>query len=124
MIFRKGGRLPNDIQFNYGGNPIEIVNKFVYLGIVFTTGGSFIGTQKTLAGQALKAIFRLNKYLYKFTNITVKHKLDLFDKLVVPILNYSCEVWGFHNGSAVESVHTQFCKTLLGVKKTAQFHIW
>ena len=120
MIFRKGGRLPNNIIFHYGGEQLEIVNKFVYLGIVFSTGGSFSDTQNTLAGQASKAIFKLNKYLHRFTNIRIKHKLDLFDKLVLPILNYGCETWGFHSGSSLERVHLQFCKRLLGVKRTTQ----
>ena len=57
---------------------IEIVNKFVYLGISFSTGGSFTETHKTLSGQALKAIFKLNQYLYKFTDISPKHTLELF----------------------------------------------
>ena len=51
---------------------------------------------------------------------TIVPKLDLFDKLILPIINYGCEVWGFNNGTALERVHLQFCKTLLGVKKTAQ----
>lgn len=29
LIFRKGGRLPENLQFIYKGNPIEIINKFV-----------------------------------------------------------------------------------------------
>ena len=33
--------------------------------------------------------------MYKFTFITTKHKLELFDKLKSPILNYTIEVWGF-----------------------------
>ena len=41
MIFRKGGRLSNNLDFKYGNNPIEIVCRFSYLGVVFTTGGSF-----------------------------------------------------------------------------------
>ena len=36
----------------------------------------------------------ISKYLYNFPNVTVKHRLDLFDKLIMPILNYSCEVCG------------------------------
>ena len=67
MIFRKGGRLPENISVKYGDQELEIVNRFVYLGIVFTAGGSFSDTQSTLPCQALKAIFKLNKYLYKFT---------------------------------------------------------
>jgi len=44
----------------------------------------------------------------------------LFDKLVSPILNNACDVWGFVKGDAIERVHLQFCKRLLGVKKTTQ----
>ena len=104
----------------YEDQPIEIVRSFKYLGIVFTTGGSFSEAQTTLAGQAQKTIFKLNKYLYKFTFVSPKHKLELFDKLISPILNYSCEVWRFCQANAVKRVHMQFCKKLLGVKKTTQ----
>ena len=87
MIFRKRGILPRNLSFTYDGEPLEIVKSFKYLGIVFTTGGSFSKTQSILAGQAEKAIFKLNKYMYKFTFITPKHKLELFVKLISSILN-------------------------------------
>ena len=64
-------------------------------GITFSTGGSFNETHKTLSAQALKAIFKLNQYLFNFTDISPKHTLELFDKLIVPILCYGSEVWGF-----------------------------
>ena len=120
VIFRKGGRLPLNIKFTYTGVEIEIVNKYSYLGVLFTSGGLCFKTQKTLAGQALKAIFTLNKYLYKFTSFKVSHVLDLFDRLIAPILNYSSEVWGFHKSHDVETVHLHFCKKLLGVKQSTQ----
>ena len=120
MVFRKGGRLSKNLNFHYDGNSIEIVNKFSYLGIAFTSGGSFKQTQNTLAGQAQKAVFKLNRYLHKFTYITPAHRLELFDKLVSPILNYGSEVWGFAAAPSIERVHLQFCKKLLGVKKTTQ----
>ena len=77
---------------------------------MFTTGGSFAAAQSALSGQAQKAIFKLNRYLYKFTYISPKHKLELFDKLIAPILNYSSEVWGFIQANSIERVHLQFCK--------------
>ena len=120
MIFRKGGRLPNNLNFLYKNSQIEIVKKFCYLGVVFTAGGSSFETQKTLSGQALKAIFTLNKYLYSFTPLKPSHRLELFDKLVSPILNYASEVWGFHKATSVETVHLQFCKKVLGVKQSTQ----
>ena len=60
MVIRKEGMLPNNLRSQYKDSCIEIVSKFKYLGIVFTSGGSFNETEKTLAGQALKAIFKLN----------------------------------------------------------------
>ena len=88
--------------------------------MVFTTGGSSFETQKTLSGQALKAVFTLNRYLYNFTSLPPSHSLQLFDKLVTPILNYGSEVWGFHKATSIETVHMQFCKKLIGVKQTTQ----
>ena len=49
MIFRKGGNLPRNLSFIFQGNVIEIVSKFVYLGITFSTGGAFNETHKTLS---------------------------------------------------------------------------
>lgn len=76
--------------------------------------------KKTLAGQALKAVFTLNRYLYNFTCLNPSHYLDLFDKLVSPILSYGSEVWGFHKAISIETVHLQFCKRTLGVKQSTQ----
>ena len=110
IVFRKGGRLPQNLEFKYGDNVIEIVNKFTYLGIVFTPGGSFSEAQATLSGQAQKAIFAMNRYLNKFVNLTPSHYLDPFDKLITPILNYGSEVWGFAKAMHIERVHLLFCK--------------
>ena len=66
------------------------------------------------------SIFRLNSYLYKFTDISPYHRLELFDKLVTPILNYSAAVWGFCKADKIEVVHLQFCKRLLGLKQCTQ----
>ena len=47
MIFRKGGRISDDLSFTYYGDmETEIVSKYTYLGIVFTSGGSFNVAQK------------------------------------------------------------------------------
>ena len=36
------------------------------------------------------------------------------------MLNYACEVWGFHTALDIERVHLNFCKRVLGVKRTTQ----
>ena len=37
-----------------------------------------------------------------------------------PVLNYASEVWGFIQGNAIERIPLQFCKKILGVKRTTQ----
>ena len=51
--------------------------------------------------------------------------LELFDKSVVPILLYGCEVWGFENIDIIERIHLKFCKIILNVKKsTANYMVY
>ena len=41
-----------EMSFKYGETELEIVSKYTYLGIVFTSGGSFNSAQSTLSDQA------------------------------------------------------------------------
>ena len=53
--------------------------------------------------------------LYK---LSVKIQLDLFDKMIKPILLYGCEVRGFGKNEVLERVHLKFCKILLNLKSS------
>jgi len=124
MIFKKSGMLPNNTVFNFDNVEIEIVKNFTYLGIVFSTGGSFSEAQCALSGQALKAIFQMNKYLHKFTSLSVQHRLDIFEKLITPFSNYDSQGWGFAQGICIERVNLQFCKRLLGGKHVPKMTLY
>lgn len=93
----------------------EIVNSFTYLGIKFHYIGCMKHDIQTLHEQALKAY---NSLLSTFSRITadIRTKLSLFDSVVVPILLYGSEIWGFYNYKEVDRLHLKFCKQLLGVK--------
>ena len=84
-VFRKGGRMARNMQFSYKLNEIEIVIKFTYLSIVFTTGGALNGTFDALSEQALTSLYKLERYLRNFTQLKVIHYCELFDKLVLPV---------------------------------------
>ena len=88
MVFRKGDIFRRNLSFLYDGKQIEIVQRFTFWDLVFTTGGAFAETVEMLAGQARKATFNFNKYMHKFTQITPKRNLELFDKLIKPVLHY------------------------------------
>ena len=93
VVFRKGGNLGQNDKWFYGGSEIEIVNSFTYLGVVFSSGGSFVPNTKTLK-----------------VDTPINIAFNLFDSLVASILSYGCEVWGFMNAECIERVHKKFCK--------------
>ena len=68
---------------------IEVVNTFNYLGLHFN-------------------------YNCKYTVSTI----FLFDTYISSMLNYASEVWGVDKGVNIEKLHLDFCKRLLGVKKS------
>ena len=117
VVFRNGGVLRENDKWFYHGNEIEVVNEFNYLGLLFNYNGKFSKTQKHGADQGRKANFALSAKL-KNHCFNVETQLSVFDTYVNSILNYGSEVWGLHKAPDVEKVHSSFCKTLLGVKKS------
>ncbi len=43
--------------------------------------------------------------------------------MVLPVLTYDCEIWGYKVHKAIEVVHLTFLKHILGVKKTICNHM-
>jgi hypothetical protein len=123
MVFRKGGRLKELPKFMFKNRELEVVNNFKYLGITFTPTGSFTATKLSLADKGLKAAFRLQVNISQFEGIQPSHVMDFFDKLVVPVLTYGCEVWGLSDAPKIEKVHTQFMKRLIGAKRSTTNNI-
>ena len=116
LIFEKGGRGTN-YDFYLYNEKLEMVNSFKYLGVFFFKNGNWYRTQKSIAEHASKAMYRLfsifNQYEFK-----TEQKLKLFDTLVSSVLNYSSEVWGFHDGKDIEQVHTKCLRKILCVNKS------
>ena len=50
--------------------------------------------------------------------LNVEISLSLFDTYIGSALQYASEIWGNHRGNCVEKVQLDFCKRLLGVKKS------
>ena len=115
IIFGKG-RQPENLHFWLGGNEIEIVKEFNYLGVVFSRTGNFNKAIKMQAEKAKKAMYEVLKR-GRTHNLSIICQLELFDKIVKPILLYGSEIWGFSkNIDCLEKVHLRFCKLLLKLK--------
>ena len=91
VIFSRG-RIPKNI-FLYREAPIEIVNEFKYLGVIMSRSGFFKSAKTHLTKQASKAMYGVLRKI-RYFNLPVDCQIDLFDKVISPILLYGCEVWG------------------------------
>ena len=123
LIFSRG-RQPANLKFHYNNLEVEIVNEFTYLGVIFSRFGTFNATKKYLINKATKAMYDVLKK-GRTHNLSIQCQLDLFDKIVVPILLYGCEVWGIGKNDDIERVHLKFCKLLLRLKtSTPNFMVY
>ena len=56
--------------------------------------------------------------LGRLHHLTIPCQLDLFDKMVKPVLLYGCELCRYGNVDIIERVHLKFCKMLLHMKSS------
>jgi len=84
--------------------------------VYLTSNGNFHQTQKSLSEQSLKGLFSLNSVV-DMISVDISDKVRLFDSMVLPILCYGSEVWGFHKAVDIERVHTNFLKQLLSARQ-------
>ena len=72
-----------------------------------------------LAGKANKAVSMIRRAMWKLGVFEHKALFKILDSLVVPVLCYGSEVWGYEYQRKIEQVHINFCKSVLGVGKYA-----
>jgi hypothetical protein len=135
ITFCKSGRLSKD-KYLYKGVEIEHVTTYKYLGIIFSSSGTFSYCQQDLYNRALKASFKISKIFGQ-----LHHKVDsiihLFDHTIKPILLYGSEIWATANVNSslvkkadytllksfgnmhCDKLHIKFLKYILGVNKKA-----
>ena len=116
LIFskRKQQNHLNNLQFN--GKKVEIVQEYKYLGITFNYNGNFKGCLNYLTNQGRKAMFSILAKARKL-QLDIDVQLELFDKTVIPVITYGCEIWGYCPVDIIETLHLQFCKILLKVNR-------
>ena len=78
-----------------------------------------VGIEHRNAYQSMALLLCITYIDYsKMSHCAPKREFKLFDTLVGSVLSYACEVWGFHGAPDIERIHSQFCRYLLGVKKS------
>ena len=106
VIFSRG-KVRIHPNFTIGEETIEVVSDFVYLGMKLNYNNRMRVAQKDLYDRASRAMFLLLKKC-KSNNVPVDIVLDLFDKTILPVLTYGCEVWGFDNTDIINKLQRNF----------------
>jgi hypothetical protein len=64
--------------------------------------------------RAMMALLQKSKLLH----LPISTQIELFNALVRPIITYGCEIWGYSCLDIIESLHLEYLKYILRMKKT------
>ena len=101
----------------FKGESIEIVDEYKYLGVIMNYNGSFKSCQTQLCQQGRRAMYSLIAKCPKL-DLPIDLQLELFDAMVLPVITYGCEIWGFNTCKDIENVQVTLLKHILNVRKT------
>lgn len=123
MVCRRGGRLGKNCKFSYKNEPLEIVNKFKYLGLIFSSSGLFLQAAEDAVRKGMLAINRIKQIILnsKVFNLATWEKL--FESVVSATTLYGSEVWGFRYLDQLEKVQVRFYKTMLFLASNTPNHL-
>ena len=116
IIFSRG-RVRVYPEFKIGDEILEVVSDFLYLGIRLNYNNKTRVAQKDLYDRASRAMFSLLKKC-NTKNIPLDIMIDLFDKLILPIITYGCEMWGFGNNDLVRKLQLKYYKIVLKLRQS------
>ena len=116
-VYKNGGTLAKTEKWSHGGQNLEVVQCFTYLGLNFTRQlslGQMANDQATKAKGVLVSI--LSK-LFRYVTNNVFFKI--FDTKVLPILMYGAEIWVNQARQEVEWVQYYACKRYLCARQNS-----
>ena len=103
-------------EFILNGEKIELVDSYVYLGTTIKFNGKFQEAKKKQLLQAKRALAAIISQKEKL-QLPLDIFFNLFDTMVLPILLYNCEVWGYEDFEILEIFYRAFLKNTLNLSK-------
>ena len=91
MVFNISGRFIKE-KFHIGGDPLEPVDSFCYLGFEVKPSGTMLHGASVLMDKSLKALRPLQRAIANF-QMPLALSLKLFHALIEPIAMYNVENW-------------------------------
>jgi len=96
---------------------LETVDLFKYLVIILFINGCWNRTQQHISKHSFYSLHNLFIVCNQL-HLSSLEICKLFDSLVSPIINYGTEIFGYHTAKEIETVHCEFLRKNLGVRKS------
>ncbi len=105
------------LSFSIGGIPVEMSKKYKYLGTLFSTVRQTEETKSYVLNSCSRALYKIKRYCRNLGQMPPATVLSLFDSLIVPLIDYSSEIW-FRESivKKLETFHLKFLKRILKVR--------
>ena len=81
-------------RFSFKKEPLEICKLYPYLETIITNNGNFKVNIEELCKCARRVMHTLLGSTNKFASGNLRTLIKLFDRVIIPICTYNCEVWG------------------------------
>ena len=114
LIFNKSNKT-SGITWCIDNEILKEVDSCTYLGVIFQKNGSFKKHINELKDKGHKCLFSLIARNKEWRDLGPSLFLHVFDKTLVPILDYGGEIWGIYDWEELERTHLFACKHILNV---------
>ena len=118
MHVRRPNKPRSEFGFACGGSDLEYCNEYKYLGVFFNEFldvSQSIAHVATSARKALSCIIARSKFL---GGLMYNTYTQLFNSLVLPVIDYSSPVWGNKNPTSLINIQKHAMRFFLGCTKT------
>ena len=119
MHFRPQRHRITEFQFTIGQTPLEMVNTYKYLGVIFDEHLKYSAHCDAISKGAGRALGGIISKFYNMKEFGFKSYEKLYYNCVVPILNYGASTWGFKSFKCIDNIHNRSMRYYLGVHRSA-----
>ena len=93
--FRKKGKSKSETEFVFGDEPLKIVTKYKYLGVILDEFLDYRVTAEVLADAGGRALGGIIHKLQPLRDVRYETFKKLFETCVKPISNYAAAIWAY-----------------------------
>ena len=88
-------------QFTYNSQALDTVKSYKYLGIIFQSNGKYDKTIIDVSKKCARSTYLIRSAMNVSGTHSVSLAYELFEKQVLPIINYGCSIWSLPRVSTI-----------------------